>query len=167
VGVLLSANLRLTVHITDRGPVAVYAPRGAPALHALVQLARMSDRDLVDVYQYIRLRSGRQANPPRHPLFQWQGQHAAIDSCSQLRVGRIASMGGRNSVAGLLIGLAVVVTAWVAPAVAADAWRLRSPPGSLPSMSACRRRLASFPVARQRGGVGAGGRSLRTVSAAG
>lgn len=34
-------------------------------------------------------------------------------------------MRGRGSVAGLLISLAVVATAWVAPAVAADAWRLR------------------------------------------
>jgi len=34
-------------------------------------------------------------------------------------------MGGRNSVAGLLISLAMLATTWVAPAAAADAWRLR------------------------------------------
>jgi hypothetical protein len=34
-------------------------------------------------------------------------------------------MGGTYSVAGLLISLAIVVAAWVGPAAAADAWRLR------------------------------------------
>jgi hypothetical protein len=57
-------------------------------------------------------------------------------------------MGGRNSVARLLIGLVVVATAWVSPAAAADAWRLRIASRLLSVYDApAASRLAS-PVAR-------------------
>jgi len=57
-------------------------------------------------------------------------------------------MGGRYSVAGLLIGLALVVTAWVGPAAAADAWRSRVTSRLLAVHDAPAASRLALPVAR-------------------
>ncbi|MBS0420345.1 MAG: S8 family serine peptidase [Proteobacteria bacterium] len=57
-------------------------------------------------------------------------------------------MGGRHSVAGLLIGLGVVGTAWVGPAAAADAWRSRVASRLLAVYDAPPASRSASPVAR-------------------